>query len=754
MSDVEKIPEGLEPQDFGHYYPRDGGFELSAAELLGGELNFDLLSAAAECSFISKIACAEADYFKKQDAAVPDGLLLLILMLQYRLEQGDICLRLSFDAAGLPGVPDLWRQTHRSRVIIRDNRVYAAEEYVLQRCREILAAWQQQPELLYRMLQSCPFIGSAGQTDRLLIYDRHRLYFRRYYFYEVNCASFITQRRALPYFAQLKNFMRHALRLLFPHSDSNQTEVNWQQAAAALACLNNFTIISGGPGTGKTTTVIRLLLLLLVLDPSRRVIELAAPTGKAATRMAEAIAGQLTAHRAALASAAAQLCREAGLDADLNLLDLIPREAQTVHRLLRVRPHQVSISYDAHNPLPADIVVIDEVSMVDLSLFNKLLQALSPDTILILLGDKDQLCSVEAGSVLGDLAFCLQFAGKNSPYLQADTADKLAFLCAVDKKSILQGSLSDFALLLQKSYRFKADSGIGRLARLVNDLPVEINWQVRRERALRLREIVEHSTDLSYERFEPEGQALHTYVNRLVHDCVHGRKHAAGNAEFGFGSFLRFLQERDFILSDSEAKEAFALMDRFRVLCSNRQGYTGDRSLNRLLEQEVLKEVHSSHLRQVNDRGDFAGRIVLITRNDPIMEVTNGDVGFEAYERKADGSRGELRVFLPGGAGGVKKISPLFLNSYESGFAMTVHKSQGSEYDHVLFVTAQSDNPVLTKELVYTAITRARQAVTIAGSAKRGDDGHWYDEVLLSACLKRVQRQSGLIPRLYDRDFV
>lgn len=755
MSDLDNPAEGLEPQHFA-YEPQEGGFELFAEALPGWDSNavweyasFNLLSAACECSFISKLACAEADYFKKQNAAVPEGLLLLILMLQYRLEQGDICLRLELDAAGLPGVMDLWQQAHSGRSMPA-RRVYAAEEYLLQRSREILAAWRRQPGALPRLLSRSPFVGTATKADRLLIYDRRRLYFRRYFLYEVNCADFIKKRRALPYYTQQRDFMRLALQLLFPHSGRTVAEVNWQQTAAALACLNNFTIISGGPGTGKTTTVIRLLLLLLVLDRSRRVIALAAPTGKAAARMAEAIAGQLSLHQQELGEAAALLCREAGLDPDLNLLDLIPREAQTVHRLLKVRPHQVSISYDAKHPLPADIVVIDEVSMVDLSLFNKLLQALGPNTILILLGDKDQLCSVEAGSVLGDLAFCLQQTGGRSPYLGAETAEKLSWLCAEDQERILQGSLSDFALLLQKSYRFKADSGIGRLARLVNDLPAVPDPRLLQRKREGLQQILKSCRDLKYERFAPAGPALRDYIGRLVQDCVHGRAEAAGEAEFGFGSFLKFLRERDFILSDEEAQQAFALMDRFRVLCSNRLGYTGDRNLNLLIEEAVLSSLHS---RPVNAQGDFAGRIVLITRNDPIVGVTNGDVGFEAYERRPDGSCGELRVFLPGNSGKenqVKKISPLFLNSYESGFAMTVHKSQGSEYDHVLFVTAQRDNPVLTKELVYTAVTRAKKAVTIAGSARRGEDGRWYDEVLLSACLKRVQRQSGLISRLYD----
>ncbi|MBO8416718.1 MAG: exodeoxyribonuclease V subunit alpha [Proteobacteria bacterium] len=736
-----------------------GGFDDISTQQIYEEFELDakskadaLLKAARLSPFISKIACAQADYFLRQKPKLEAGMVLLILMLQYRLEQGDICLKLTLGSDGLNAVQQRWEADHSMFYDRLDQRVVSAGEYLLYKTDEILKRFAADKKALPALIKKSGIVGRDKDDGCLLIESCSRLYFRRYYLYELNTAAFVRGHHALPYFEEHKDFIREALKLLFVKQDQGG-EVNWQMAAAALATLNNFTLISGGPGTGKTTTVIRLLLLLLSLDKNRRVIELAAPTGKAAARMAEAIVSQLSDSKGELYQAAQELGRLAGLESGVNLIDLIPREARTVHRLLQVRPHQVSIYYNEQHPLPADIVVVDEVSMVDLSLFNKLLQALSPDTILILLGDKDQLCSVEAGSVLGDLAYCLQPGEQSSPFLSQECARKLAYLCDETPERIRAGSLSDFALLLSRSYRFAADSGIGKLARMVNTLPAGIpreNLAAGKLEALKT--ILKECSDVVYERFEFEGPKLISYVEGLVHDCVHGRKQKKGMpAKFGYSDFLDFLAKRNFVLSDEDAAEAFPLMDNFRVLCSNRGSYTGDRNLNRLIEAEVRRTYRGFGAAQ----GDFPGRIVLITKNDPIVGVTNGDVGFEAYERREDGSQGELRVFLPSGSsGGVKKVSPLFLSSYESGFAMTVHKSQGSEYTHTLFVTAVfpvDKNPVLTKELVYTAVTRARRALTIAGAARVFEDGviAAEDDALIQSCLERVKRQSGLIERLY-----
>lgn len=764
MQELEHFDDEMQPE-LVPYSMEEGGFDVISTQLIYEEFEQDtkspaeaLLKAASLSSFISKIACAQADYFLRRKPDLDAGMVLLILMLQYRLEQGDICLKLTLGKEGLNDVQQRWDADHSMLFSRGDKRVIMAEEYLLDKSAELLKRFAEEPKLLPKLIKGSKIVGSETDDEKLLIESCGRLYFRRYYLYELKIAAFVRRQQPLPYFAQSRDFIRQALKLLFAKQGKGKPgEVNWQQAAAALATLNNFTLISGGPGTGKTTTVIRLLLLLLSLDKNRRVIELAAPTGKAAARMAEAIVNQLSDREGELYKAAEELGKLAGLEPGVNLLDLIPREARTVHRLLQVRPHKVSICYNEQHPLPADIVVIDEVSMVDLSLFNKLLQAVSPDTILILLGDKDQLCSVEAGSVLGDLAFCLQQVEKGSPFLSQESADKLAYLCDETPERIQEGSLSDFALLLLRSYRFKADSGIGKLARMVNNLPSDRPKEdLAHEKLEALKTILSECSDVVYERFAFEGPKLISYVEGLVHDCVHGRKLKKGlKAKFGYKDFLEYLAEREFVLSDEEAAAAFPLMDNFRVLCSNRGSYTGDRNLNRLIEAEVKNTYRSFGSGAL---GDFPGRIVLITKNDPIVGVTNGDVGFEAYERREDGSKGELRVFLPAGsAGGVKKVSPLFLSSYESGFAMTVHKSQGSEYTHTLFVTAVfpvDKNPVLTKELVYTAVTRARQALTIAGAARNFEEGVTadVDDALLQSCLERVKRQSGLINRLYGQE--
>ncbi len=716
----------------------------------------ELLTHGAQCSFISPLALAQADFIKRHYPQADETLLILLLMLQYKLEQGDVCLRLPTEhsVGGLQGVLSAWQSACKLQQLQLAKPRFEAQLAFCQRVDKFLAALKPS-QLSAKLLKSgaVSLVTKDAETvpehsTTPLILNRSRLYFRRYFLYECAAAARVQGRGALPYYAAQPELMRQALDILFAPPATG--ELNWQQAAAALAALQRFTIISGGPGTGKTTTVIRLLLLLLALDPKLRRIALCAPTGKAAARMAESIVHQLTAPDGTLTSAVAQLTALCGREEDV--LGLIPQQAQTLHRLLKVRPHRVSIDFNADAPLPYDIVVVDEVSMVDLALFNKLLSAIAPTTILVLLGDKDQLCSVEAGSVLGDLASCLQFG---SAFLSNSTAQALAFLCHTSVDKLRQGQLSDHALLLQISHRFAADSGIGRLAALVNELPpalaestesqvgaalLQERQRLRQHKAAAIAALCAQCADLTYLRTPSDDASLKRFYADLIVDLIRRAD--------GFAPFLQYLKAHDFALSAEQAAEAFRLLDNFRVLCSNRAGLTGDRNLNKLIAAEIQRQLQPPH----EDSSDFAGRVVLVVRNDALLGLTNGDVGFEAYERLPDGSRGStLRVFLPGGsAGTVHTISPLYIPDLESGFAMTVHKAQGSEYRHVLFCLSLHDNPVLTKELVYTAVTRAKAHLTIAGVGA-GDE--LCADVLLSACMRLVQRESALSERIYGESF-
>ncbi len=737
----------------------------------------DFLVQAGKCSFISRLAIAQADYVRRHYPECPDEALLLILLLQYALEQGNVCLRLpgKDTAGGFALTLESWRAAVHLQRGHGNQPVYEAELLFIERAAKLLSGLNSRA--LQALLQSCSFIrqlpattatgeGSADAARTaaaaLLIQDAGRLYFRRYYLYEKQAADFVSHNRPLPYYEQQPERLKQALALLFPDAGAKEGP-DWQQCAAAMAALNYFTIISGGPGTGKTTTVVRLLLLLTALDPARRVIELCAPTGKAAARLSESIAAQLNPDNSrgqALRQAALKLAELTGQGAE-SLISLIPSEAHTVHRLLKVRPHQVSISYNSDNPLPADIVVVDEVSMVDLSLFCKLISALSTDTILILLGDKDQLCSVEAGSVLGDLASSLQ---PGSPALSAATAQKLSFLCNRSVAEIRRGVLSDEAVLLKDSYRFSSDLGIGRLAALVNDLPPALalaagnkptapSLALRSHKAAQIAQIARDFADnFVYLRCSAQANEQQSFILKLVQQCVAGTGTEANAVGTGFAPFFAYLRQHDFCLSDKEAQQAFLLLDEFRVLCSNRAGLNGDVNLNKLIESTAREYWH---LPAGGLSADFPGRVVLVTRNDPILNVTNGDVGFEAYVKKEDGTATrDLRIFLPAGAGGeIQKISPLFIPDLESGFALSVHKSQGSEYRQVLFVLSTVLNPVLTKELVYTAVTRAKEKIIIAGSAgsTAPSQEQLEQDVLLTACMSLVRRESGLALRLAAR---
>ncbi len=716
---------------------------LAAARAPIDEPTAQLLLQAARSGLVSEIALAQADYLCRhypQQVSAP--LVLLVLMLQYKLEQGDVCLRLPVhDDPGSPAaVIAAWRSSSRLRRRWHTQDDFAQAQSFCAGAEVLLEQLAGKKAL--KLLAHLPFCTAADdeKTDAEpktpLILSRQRLYFRRYYLYETQAAAFVRRRRELPYYAQDKELLKQALELLFPGAAA-QAEPEWQQAAAAAAALNNFTIISGGPGTGKTTTVIRLLLLLTALDPSLNVIALAAPTGKAAARMSESINLQLSSPTSPLPRIAAQLEQLTGRE---HLLAGIPQTAQTVHRLLKVVPHQVRAHFNAEHPLPADIVVVDEVSMVDLSLFHQLISALSAKTILILLGDKDQLCSVEAGSVLGDLASCLR---PGCPQLSDDTAAKLAFLCGRTAAEIRSGILSDNAVLLTRTRRFKGDSGIGRLAATVNTLPPELalaqgqegqsaqspqSAALQQEKAAQISRILQEcAPKLSYVRAEPSLAGLKNHSRALAQYSVNS----------GFGPFLSFLAARKFTLTDEEALQAFTLLDKYRVLCSNRLGLLGEQSLNALIAEEVR------HKYQLSAQPDFPGRTILITRNDPVQGVTNGDVGFEAYEAGS----GHLRIFLPAAQGTVKKVSPLFIPDKQTGFAITVHKSQGSEYQQVLLVLPEEHNPVLTKELIYTAVTRAKDELRIAGvKSAQG----FAEDVLVQSCMYLVQRESALSERIYQ----
>jgi exodeoxyribonuclease V alpha subunit len=488
-----------------------------------------------------------------------------------------------------------------------------------------------------------------------------RLYLRRAWTAEQNIRQNIAQRLALP--CDVPADLQQRLDALFtPASDR---EPDMQRLACEVAAQNRITLITGGPGTGKTTTVVKLLSLLVGTSSSELQIHLAAPTGKAAARLTESISNALT-----------------KMPADVQAR--IPTQAQTLHRLLQTnsRANQV-------HQLATDVVVVDEASMIDLEMMARLLQAVPPTARLILLGDKDQLASVEAGAVMSQLC--------TGSLLKAQT------------------------VTLIHSHRFDAKSGIGQWARAVNanaadNTPaLKTLWNAAPDwlATLPLQQTIDGDTP------EPD-------VTRLQLTSANDPKLAVG-LRYGWRNWLALLDAHRpsktapaAPCSDAQAVELLKAFTEFCVLCAVREGPLGVVQLNAQVE----------HALGLGQSPWYVGRPVMVTRNDYALELMNGDIGL-----CLPGPDGVLRVAFPAVNGGVRWVIPSRLDSVETVFAMTVHKSQGSEFTHVLLVIPALESPVLARELVYTGLTRARQRLTL-----------WAPQlgVLWNGCARRVLRSGGL----------
>jgi len=533
-----------------------------------------------------------------------------------------------------------------------------------------------------------------------------RLYLYRQWGYEVAVANRIRDR--LDSLPVDEACVRQRLSELFKPVEDR---LDWQQLACALVAGRRFGIITGGPGTGKTTTVVRLLALLQSLsrDQGRVLrIRLAAPTGKAAARLTESISG-----------AVGQL--EDHLQQD------IPLEVTTLHRLLGARPGTRRFVHTVDNPLHADLVVVDEASMIDLEMMHQLLAALPARARLVLLGDKDQLASVEAGSVLGDLCEGADAGGYTAAtlaLLQRQTGLDVAAWQAAEGEASTQ-PLAQAIAMLRHSHRFGANSGIGALARAVNTgHPAAVN-QVLRQGYADLDLIVLKGRD---------DQAL----EQLVLEGGSQAATAEGDRPQGYRHYLQRLVD----LRPGEptpealekwAREVLTAFARFQLLCALRRGPWGVEGLN----ERIAAALQRAGLIE-RAEGWYEGRPVLVSRNDYALGLMNGDIGI-TLALPGDGGEQALRVVFPLADGSLKWVLPSRLQAVETVYAMTVHKSQGSEFAHTALLLPPAVNPVLTRELVYTGITRASRWFSLL-LAHRGR--------LDDAVRARVRRASGLRNRL------
>ncbi|MDD5275360.1 MAG: exodeoxyribonuclease V subunit alpha [Methylovulum sp.] len=474
--------------------------------------------------------------------------------------------------------------------------------------------------------------GLADTIGQLpLVTEKNRLYLQRYWHYENRLAMQLKAMMANQFsFANVDT-------LLDRYFSEQTTGTDWQREAAKLALSQSFSIITGGPGTGKTTTVVKILAALQELSPAPLHIALAAPTGKAAMRLQESIGSRI-----------------ADLPCSDTLKSHIPETVTTLHRLLGARPPSPYFHHNAAQPLVYDLVVVDEASMVDLALMSKLVDALKPGARLILLGDKDQLASVESGAVLADLTQILP----------------------------------THTLELKTSHRF--GGLIKALADAVNQQQADEAWQILQQ------------GDACCALLEED---LISTIAKQQLDYLHLINTGAAFADI----YLAF--------------------NRHQVLCANRLGNNGIADINHQIEQKLAGQ------NQLALSGLwYVGRPIMVTQNNAALHLYNGDIGICMPDQTQGG---KLMVFFLRPDGSVKKYLPTRVPHCETVFAMTIHKSQGSEFDHVLIILPETINQVLTKELLYTAITRAKNTVRLVADAT----------VFKQTVTQKVMRITGLVDK-------
>jgi len=530
-----------------------------------------------------------------------------------------------------------------------------------------------------RALLLSPLVMAAdapARPPRPLVLDaRGRLYLNRYFTYEARLAAGLLTKAAPASEALELEALEVSLSRLFPAAD---TRGALQRVGALVFLRRRLTVISGGPGTGKTYTVAKALLLLQEQARAAKrepyQVLLTAPTGKAAQRLGDAIRDNL-----------------AKLGVDPQALG-IPTQASTLHRALGYQPHTPTrFRRDARHPLAEDVVVVDEASMVDLALMTKLVDAVRPDARLLLLGDKDQLASVEAGAILADI-----YVGAGQGVSRALVREIGDFAGVPLRESGVrpEPGLHDGMVHLTERHRFDDDGGIAALARAVNAGDPEL-----------VLELLARGGSVSLvpiaDRRELERTLGPTVAEHL------------GD------------------LREGSPEERLARLERFRVLAAHRRGPFGVEGLNAFVAAELGRR------ERLEPRGAFYdGRPVIVVANDYDAGLFNGDVGVLAPRAAGEAPRAWFRGEMPGK---MRDLSPARLPRHETAFALSVHKSQGSEFAEVAFVLPERPSPVLTRELVYTAITRARRRVTIFGS----------EAVLRHAVTTRVERASGLAERLW-----
>ncbi len=571
-----------------------------------------------------------------------------------------------------------------------------------------------------------PDAETTAATNAPLVFEYGLLYLRRYREYEHRLATRLQWIAAQASPTTDIDALAPLFAILFPQAADGDA----QARAAALALLRPLLLVTGGPGTGKTTTIARLLLLLAAQAkaddrPAPR-IALAAPTGRAADRMA-----------ASVANAGIVLHATAGVDA--SLCDVLPTRAHTLHRLLGTIPDSPTFRHDADHPLPYDLVVVDEASMIDLPLMCKLVEAIGEGTRLVLLGDPDQLPSVEAGDVLAAIVAAAGDDAEVPPLLSPLLGRPAVAGAASAASSLLDDGLDDQGA---EASHANPDAGSSATPITTHVAPTKVQ-----DKGSRLKPLLQQPptigvlsgcrVHLTHSHRQSDALDLAPLANAVrdgdgdrVLMLLRGETLAGVHFHEGLSDPLhgdsrdRLLSAWRAITHADDAGDALALASRLRLLTALRDGPQGANSLNLRIEEALAGPRRETY---------FHGRLLLVTENSYRNDLFNGDIGVCL----GDGD-GTIAVCFADGSGGVRRFHPAALPVHTGAFATTVHKAQGSEFDSTWLLLPRHDARTLSRELLYTALTRARDEVHLCAS----------ETVLRAALARHTQRTSGLAWRL------
>lgn len=562
-----------------------------------------------------------------------------------------------------------------------------------------------------------PFVLKKGKSGKFL-------YFQKFPRYEAELKNAIDSRIAAssentPKASKITDVFKDVLDDNPMQKAGKKIELNDEQKiAVCLSILKGFVIISGGPGTGKTSIVITLLRCLVRLGVDPAGICLAAPTGRAAHRLTDSI-------RKGLSSMKSLATEDDGL-AEV--------KATTVHRLLGYKPWKDAFTYNTGNPLSADVVIIDEVSMIDIVMMARLFEAVKPGAKVVLLGDKNQLPSVEAGAVLADLMPKEEYAvfsaamRKEIGSIVPSLKKTLPAAASAGAKGAAPALLTDRVVILKDSYR--SEKSILEIAERVNRQDETVADDILVHTAKKFAAESEKNGCLL---MEPSSSTdtrewlgvLDAWISRQYMNKHRTRADITGSYRELVAKASKIdLSQRDVKDDDKTLEWIFAYLDQGKILAFVRQGPFGVIQINRHIARRLRPVLDKDPRNAV-----FSGMPIMITENDHGLELYNGDVGVVLK-----GKSGVYRAVFPR-LGSFISLPLSELSGYEMAFAVTVHKSQGSEYGEVLLALPSDEkNRLLSKEIVYTGLTRAIRMVAIYGSK----------QVLRAAIKRKVERESGI----------